>query len=140
MFVLSTDAYFDSAHFLTDYYGKCENLHGHRWKVTVKISSERLESLGTEKGMVMDFCTFKRKVREIVDEFDHTFLIEQGSLKNTTIEALKSEGFELKILPFRTTAEELSKHFFQLFNAEGLPVSSVEVCETPNNRAEYVED
>ena len=33
MFGLKTEGAFDSAHFLTDYYGKCENLHGHRWRV-----------------------------------------------------------------------------------------------------------
>ena len=39
MYCLQTEAAFDSAHFLTDYYGKCENLHGHRWRVVVTIGA-----------------------------------------------------------------------------------------------------
>ena len=37
MYGLKTEASFDSAHFLTDYYGKCENLHGHRWRAVVYL-------------------------------------------------------------------------------------------------------
>lgn len=136
MFELTTDAYFDSAHFLADYYGKCENLHGHRWKVTVGISGD-LGTRGTERDMVCDFGSFKKTVRRIVEQFDHTFLIEEGTLKPVTISALESEGFSLKILPFRTTAENLARYFFDALEEEGLSVSFVEVAETPNNRARY---
>ena len=136
MFEPTTDAYFDSAHFLADYYGKCENLHGHRWKVTVGISGD-LGKSGTERGMVCDFGSFKKTVRRIVGEFDHTFLVEDGTLKPGTISALKSEGFSLKILPFRTTAENLAHHFYEVLKEEGFNVSFVEVAETPNNRARY---
>ena len=136
MFELTTDAYFDSAHFLADYYGKCENLHGHRWKVTVGISGD-LGTSGTERDKVCDFGSFKKTVRRFVEQFDHTFLIEEGTLKPVTISALESEGFSLKILPFRTTAENLARYFFDSLEEEGLSVSFVEVAETPNNRARY---
>ena len=138
MYELTTDAHFDSAHFLTNYQGKCENLHGHRWNVTVAIGSENLEREGEQCGMVMDFCDFKRVVREVVDEFDHTFLIEVGSLADETMEALKNEGFALKILSYRTTAENLAKHIYKLIKDKGLNCSWVEVCETPLNRAKYM--
>lgn len=140
MFELSTDAYFDSAHFLPDYFGKCENLHGHRWKVTVTISDKTLKEGGAEDGMVCDFGMFKKIVREVVSQFDHTFLVQEGSLSKKTVECLICEGFELTVLPFRTTAENLAKYIFDLFKSEGLPVKSVEVQETPNNRAKYVCD
>ncbi len=55
MYTLKTEYAFDSAHFLTNYYGKCENLHGHRWHVTAYISTAELGESGTEKDMVMDF-------------------------------------------------------------------------------------
>ena len=80
MYTLKTEYAFDSAHFLTNYYGKCENLHGHRWHVTACISAAELGESGTEKDMVMDFGVFKRKVRALCDSLDHTFLIEEGSL------------------------------------------------------------
>ena len=97
-------ASFDSAHFLTDYYGKCENLHGHRWRAVV-YSSRDLQADGTMKDMVVDFGAFKRAVRDLAEELDHTFLVEEGSLAATTLAALEAEGFSLTVLPFRTTAE-----------------------------------
>lgn len=42
MYELKTEAFFDSAHFLADYHGRCENLHGHRWRLEVVIGSEVL--------------------------------------------------------------------------------------------------
>ena len=109
MYTLKTEYAFDSAHFLTNYYGKCENLHGHRWHVTACISTAELGESGTEKDMVMDFGVFKRKVRALCDSLDHTFLIEEGSLSEKTLTCLKEEGFSLTILPFRTTAEKSGK-------------------------------
>ena len=137
MFALQTEAAFDSAHFLTDYYGKCENLHGHRWRVEVTLEQEALQTEGTMRDMVLDFGVFKETVRSLAKELDHTFLIEEGSLKPETLAALEAEGFSLTILPFRTTAENLARYFFERLEEQGLPVAVVECDETPNNRAIY---
>ena len=137
MYGLECEYAFDSAHFLTDYYGKCENLHGHRWRVVAKIEQPELQTEGTMKDMVLDFGVFKKTVKEICDRLDHTFLIEEGSLKPDTLAALQSEGFNLTVLPFRTTAENLAKHIFGELEEQGLPVAEIEVDETPNNRAFY---
>ena len=137
MYGLNTEAAFDSAHFLTDYYGKCENLHGHRWRVEVTLAQDELQSEGTMRDMVLDFGVFKKAVRALVKELDHTFLVEEGSLKPETLKALESEGFSLTILPFRTTAENLARYIFDRLEADGFPVAEVEVDETPNNRAFY---
>ncbi len=137
MYGLNTEAAFDSAHFLTDYYGKCENLHGHRWRVEVTLEQEGLQQGGTMHDMVLDFGVFKKAVRDAAEELDHVFLVEEGSLKPETIAALEGEGFTLKVLPFRTTAENLSRWFFDKLTAQGFPVAQVEVDETPNNRAFY---
>ena len=112
MYGLKTEASFDGAHFLTDYYGKCENLHGHRWRVVVYIEQDDLQAAGTMRDMVVDFGVFKREVRELADSLDHTFLVEEGSLKPRTMECLADEGFSLTVLPFRTTAENLARWFF----------------------------
>lgn len=136
-YCLQTEAAFDSAHFLTDYYGKCENLHGHRWRVVVTIGADELQTEGTMKDMVLDFGVFKKAVRALADSLDHTFLVEEGSLKPATIAALEAEGFSLTIMPFRTTAENLARWFFEQLVAQGLPVIEVECDETPNNRAFY---
>ena len=137
MYGLEAEAFFDSAHFLTDYYGKCENLHGHRWRVVVTLEVPELQTEGTMRDMVLDFDVFKKAVRTLAKSLDHTFLVEAGSLKPETIAALESEGFTLTILPFRTTAENLARYIFDELTAQGLPVSEVEVDETPNNRAFY---
>lgn len=156
MYGLQAEAHFDGAHFLTDYYGKCENLHGHRWRVVATIEVEQLQGAqggagklredgsrtadGTMRDMVVDFGVFKHTVAEVADQLDHTFLVEEGSLKPTTMAALEGEGFSLTVLPLRTTAENLAHWFFDRLAEKGLPVSQVEVDETPNNRAFYARD
>lgn len=137
MYGLKTEASFDSAHFLTDYHGKCENLHGHRWRMVAYIRQDGLGQGGTERDMVLDFGAFKRVVREEAARLDHTFLVEEGSLAPETLEALEREGFSLTVLPFRTTAENLARHFAERLLARGLPVSQVDCYETPLNCATY---
>ena len=137
MYGLKTEAAFDSAHFLTDYYGKCENLHGHRWRVVVYLEAPDLRHEGTMRDMVLDFGVFKQAVRALADELDHTFLVEEGSLAPDTRACLERDGFSLTILPFRTTAENLARYFCERLAAQGLPVSQVEMYETPNNCAIY---
>lgn len=64
---LSKDFTFDSAHFLTKYHGKCENLHGHTYKLRVTV-----EGPVGEDGMVMDFSDLKKLVKEkVIDRYDH---------------------------------------------------------------------
>ena len=120
-----SESSFDGAHFLTDYYGKCENLHGHRWRVIVYLAQEELQQTGTMRDMVLDFGVFKSKVRLLCDEFDHTFLVEEGSLSPATVAALEGEGFTLTVLPFRTTAENLARWFYEKLAARGLPLDQI---------------
>lgn len=137
MYGLKTESSFDSAHFLTDYHGKCENLHGHRWRVVAYIRQANLGAQGTEKDMVIDFGKFKRALRALTEELDHTFLVEEGSLRPQTIACLADEGFSLTMLPFRTTAENLARYFYHRLAEQNFPVSQVDVYETPLNCATY---
>ena len=137
MYYLTAEASFDGAHFLSGYEGKCSNLHGHRWRVLVKIKSETLIEDGQERGMITDFGNIKEILKKEVDFFDHSFIYETGSLKNTTLSALLSEDFLLREVPFRPTAENFSKYFFDKITAAGFTVSEVCVYETPNNCASY---
>ncbi len=137
MYGLKTEASFDAAHFLADYYGKCENLHGHRWRVVAYLEQPELQEESTMRDMVLDFGVFKRALRGLCEEYDHTFLVEEGTLKPQTIRCLEDEGFELTVVPFRTTAENLARHFADELIARGLPCSQVDVYETPLNCATY---
>lgn len=137
MYGLRTESDFDAAHFLTDYHGKCENLHGHRWRVVAYLAQDELQHEGTMKDMVVDFAEFKKALRQLTEALDHSFVVEEGSLQQKTLDCLREEGFTLSIMPFRTTAENLAKYFYDQLAAQGLPVSQVDVYETPNNCAIY---
>ena len=138
MYELKTQAEFDAAHFLSDYEGKCENLHGHRWKVVAWIGADALQDTGQERDMVCDFATFKMVLRGLVAKFDHSFIVEEGSLADETIAALEAETFRLTIVPWRTTAENFARHFFEELAEAGFAPTRVEVYETPNNCAVYL--
>ncbi|MCR5122513.1 MAG: 6-carboxytetrahydropterin synthase QueD [Ruminococcus sp.] len=140
MYGLKTSAAFDSAHFLKGYNGKCSNIHGHRWTVEVEVRSEKLIAEGEKRGMIIDFGDIKKAVRALADSLDHTLIYESGSLKKKTLEAMAEEGFKLTEVPFRPTAENFAKYFFDKLRSEGLPVSRVTVYETPDNCAFYGED
>lgn len=137
MYGLKTESVFDAAHFLSDYDGKCENLHGHRWRVIAWIEVDELQTSGQEKDMVVDFGDFKRALRSLAAQFDHMFIVEEGSLAPETIAALESETFKLLMVPWRTTSENFARHFFDELVEMGFPVTRVEVDETPNNCAYY---
>ena len=137
MYYLKTSAAFVSAHFLSGYNGKCANIHGHRWTVEVKINGEELQNDGEKRGMLIDFSDLKKAVKKLADDFDHALIYESGSLKEKTIAALNEENFRLIEVPFRPTAENFAKHFYDLLSGKGLAVCSVTVYETPNNCAVY---
>ena len=137
MYSLKSECSFDAAHFLTDYKGSCENLHGHRWRVVASIQSEKLPNEGESRDMLVDFALFKSDLKEVCSSYDHTFIVEDGSLKQETINALKSETFKLKVVPWRTTAENFAMHIFRELCLFGYDVSYVKVYETPNNCAVY---
>ena len=137
MFILKTEAAFDSAHFLSGYDGKCSNLHGHRWVISAEIMSGQLVFEGQLRGMVVDFGDLKRDLKGLADEFDHAFIYEKNSLKETTVNALKEENFCLIEVDFRPTAENFSKYFYDRLAEMGYTMKTVTVYETPNNCASY---
>ena len=70
MYEVRVTADFAAAHFLRDYNGKCENLHGHNYKVYVHVRGEKLN----EGGMLLDFSLLKAVLREVIGKLDHTNL------------------------------------------------------------------
>ena len=70
MYYLTAEASFDAAHFLSGYEGKCSNLHGHRWRVLIKIESETLQEEGQQRGMLVDFSDIKSALKKETDYFD----------------------------------------------------------------------
>lgn len=69
---LSVTRSFSSAHCLREYKGRCENLHGHNWKIRAAFYGTELD----EAGMLMDFMDIKMHLNKIINYLDHKFLNE----------------------------------------------------------------
>ena len=139
MYQLTTHASFDSAHFLSGYEGKCSNIHGHRWKLEVTVQSETLEQTGQIRGMVGKRQTRVYYHLEPAGKEYHSLIIEDGTLKEKTVEALKEENFKMIFVDFRPTAESFAKYFYDRVKEIGYDVKLAKVYETPNNMAAYGE-
>src|SRR5688572_17587232 len=72
MFIVSVQAHYDSAHFLRNYHGKCERMHGHRYVVELALAANELD----EAGIAYDFVDIKKNLRGIADRLDHENLNE----------------------------------------------------------------
>jgi len=70
VYELTVLSHFAAAHQIRCLHGKCERLHGHNWKIEVKVASKRLRS----EGLVIDFGVLKQKVEKVMKTLDHTFL------------------------------------------------------------------
>jgi len=70
MFEVSVEHTFAAGHALRNYHGKCENVHGHNYRVQVLVRGEKLD----ETGMLADFVELKRLLRAISEPLDHVFL------------------------------------------------------------------
>ena len=129
---------FDSSHMLDGHDGKCQNLHGHTYKLEITVSDGIVRG-GPKDGMVMDFTDLKTIVKKyITDPFDHAFIYHGDNGRECQIAALL-EGWNMKTLrlPCRTTAENMSIEMYDRLKNAGLNVHSVKLWETPTSRAEY---
>jgi 6-pyruvoyltetrahydropterin/6-carboxytetrahydropterin synthase len=123
MFVVTVQAHYDSAHFLRNYKGKCERLHGHRYVVELALATEQLD----RAGIAFDFVDIKRELRGLADHLDHENLNE--------------------LPPFdelEPSAENQAKYFYEemkrrLPDAMGDAIIYTKVWETPTQWAMYSE-
>lgn len=70
MYEISVHSHFSGAHRLRYLQGKCEELHGHNWKVEISVVSNRVG----KDGLVIDFGILKRKLDKVLKPLDHTYL------------------------------------------------------------------
>lgn len=103
---------FQAAHYLKEYRGKCEKVHGHTFQVEVVVVTEELDA----SGISIDFARIKARLAEILP--DHTFLNE--------------------VFPFNPSAENLARHFFYELKKH-FPVKEVTVWESEDASATYTE-
>jgi 6-pyruvoyltetrahydropterin/6-carboxytetrahydropterin synthase len=120
MFEISAEYTFAAGHALRGYKGKCENVHGHNYKVQVTVAGERLNSI----GLLMDFVDLRAAIKTLVDRLDHRFLND--------------------LPPFdvlNPSAENMAKYFYDGLDPQvrlqGNRVSSVKVWETDTTSATF---
>jgi len=123
MYTLTVETKFSSAHQLREYKGKCENMHGHSWKVRVCIASEKLNEI----GIAMDFTDLKRITGEVVGPLDHVCLNDLPQFTH-----------------INPSSENISHWVFDSVKKrlEGHPVilKSVTVWESETSSATYTEE
>ena len=125
MFEVTVEESFAAGHALRGYRGKCENPHGHNYKVRVTLAGEKLDEI----GLLYDFKDLKAVMGEIIERLDHQFLND--------------------LEPFRKmnpSAENLAKYFYDEANTQmhgatngRVRVTDVTVWETDTTTARYFE-
>ena len=126
MFEIRVEADFAAAHFLRDYHGKCENLHGHNYKVYAHVKSNVLD----EGGMALDFSVLKKSLREVCSQLDHTNLNDMEIFdQNPSAERIAMFIFNsiLEKMPeLKFDGDKNKRHLY-----------AVDVFETDTSRARY---
>ncbi len=120
MYQLFVEEHFDAAHYLPEYKGKCERLHGHRFKAVIRAEGT---TVGKD-GMVYDFSEMKRHLRDALALLDHCCLNE---LEEFSTAPPSSENI----------ARWLYERLAPRFNADGIRLSAVEIWESPTAGVTY---
>ena len=117
MFTIRVEATFAAAHFLTEYHGKCERLHGHNYLVRAYAKGDELDAA----GMLVDFGDVKGRLRDVCGALDHTCLNDNPVFDSSP------------------SAERIARHVFEEIRRldPAIPLSAVEVFETDTSMARY---
>lgn len=124
MLTISKDIKFDCAHMLSNYEGKCANLHGHTYHGTVTLTGD----VNPETGMLVDY----NDIKNLVDKFDHAILFSQLEYRSPAeAELFKwayKNGMKYVKMPYgKTTAETIARTMIQMFKTEFPQVVEVNV-------------
>lgn len=126
MYEVRVEADFAAAHFLRDYHGKCENLHGHNYKVYAHVRGSNLD----EGGMLLDFTQIKKTLRNVCELLDHKNLNDFDYFdQNPSAERIATfiAGKILESIP-------------GLKDKNGTHLHAIDVFETDTSRARYILD
>ena len=135
MITVTKTVKFDAAHVLTNHQGLCKNLHGHTYRVDVSVS----QAEDDDRDMVIDFKDLKGIANEVIcDRFDHAFIYNTESAGEKEIAAVvEKNGMRTVAIPFRSTAENLAKMFYDELKSRVPGLSAVKVWETADSCAEF---
>lgn len=121
-------------HRLLDYDGVCKHPHGHNAVAEITVQSGGLD----DRCMVCDFGDIKRIVKAWIDDtIDHKMILRRDDV---LVKPLQELGEPVFLVDSNPTAEHIAKVIYDHARAQGLPVESVRVWETPNSCATFVGD
>ena len=133
---------FETGHALYGYDGKCKNVHGHSYKLSVTVIGIPISDRNNAKyGMVIDFSDLKKIVREdIVDVFDHATVFNQTTPHIELAKELKSRGHDVILVDYQPTSENMVIDFANKINRrlpESVKLHSLRLQETETSFAEW---
>ncbi len=133
---------FETGHALYGYDGKCRNVHGHSYKLSVTvIGSPISDSTHVKFGMVIDFTDLKKIVKEeIVDRFDHATVFNENTPHVELAEQLRSRGHYVILVPYQPTSENMVLDFASKIRSRlpvGIELHSLKLQETDTSFAEW---
>jgi len=133
---------FETGHALYGYDGKCKNVHGHSYKLSVTVIGKPITNRNDVKfGMVIDFGDLKKIVKEeVVDQFDHATVFNETTPHIELAEELKSRGHHVILVDYQPTSENMVIDFAQRIKnrlPKGIDLFSLKLQETDSSFAEW---
>lgn len=133
---------FETAHALYGYDGKCQNIHGHSYKLDVTVIGKPIEDLNhVKRGMVIDFGDLKQIVKkEVVDVWDHAIILNQDTPHIELGEQLKASGHDVVLVNYQPTSEKMIEDFANRIASklpEEMALFSLKLRETETAFAEW---
>ncbi|MGY5846048.1 6-pyruvoyl trahydropterin synthase family protein [Salegentibacter sp. HM20] len=133
---------FETGHALYGYDGKCRNVHGHSYKLSVTVIGKPItDTTNVKFGMVIDFGDLKRIVKaEIVDKFDHATVFNKNTPHVELAEELKSRGHHVILVNYQPTSENMVIDFAEKIKKhlpEHIELHSLKLQETESSFAEW---
>jgi 6-pyruvoyltetrahydropterin/6-carboxytetrahydropterin synthase len=133
---------FETGHALYGYDGKCKNVHGHSYKLSVTVIGTPISDTSNVKfGMVIDFSDLKKIVREeVVDVFDHATVFNKNTPHVELAEELKNRGHHVILVGYQPTSENMVIDFAEKIKSrlpENIALHSLRLQETETSYAEW---
>ena len=133
---------FETGHALYGYDGKCKNVHGHSYKLSVTVIGEPISDNSNVKfGMVIDFSDLKKIVKEeIVDQFDHATVFNKNTPHVELAKELSNRGHHVILVDYQPTSENMVIDFAQKIKNRlpaDIKLHSLKLQETDTSFAEW---
>lgn len=133
---------FETGHALYGYDGKCKNVHGHSYKLSVTVIGTPITERDNVKfGMVIDFSDLKKIVKEeIVDQFDHATVFNETTPHVELASELKNRGHHVILVNYQPTSENMVIDFAERIKnrlPQSINLFSLKLQETESSFAEW---